>query len=156
MNMSRRQQAEVFTKILRETFAERLLSVVLFGSVARDDARVDSDIDLLVVIKGLPVGRFARRDLLEPVFEKALVMGCNVPINEHLKTPEEAERLTLMYYDFPTDAKLLYDHDGFFKRVIDRVSSHIQKSGAQKKKWGKFYYWDLKPGAKMDKTFEVI
>lgn len=154
--MAHLRQAEVFAKILRETFPDRLVSVVLFGSVSRGEARPDSDIDLLVVMKGLPAGRFARRELLEPVFEKAVSLGCELTINEHLKTPEEAGKLRLLYYDFPAHAKLLYDRDDFFRKIIDAVSSHIQKTGAQRKKWGKFYYWDLKPGAKMDETFEVL
>ena len=45
---------EKLTKLLQEEFQDRLVSVVLYGSVARGDNRKDSDIDLLLVIKGLP------------------------------------------------------------------------------------------------------
>lgn len=37
---------------LQETYGDRLRYVVLYGSRARGDARPDSDVDLLVVLKG--------------------------------------------------------------------------------------------------------
>lgn len=37
---------------LRRAFGSRLLEVVLYGSVARDDDAGDSDIDLLLVVRG--------------------------------------------------------------------------------------------------------
>lgn len=37
---------------LRELYGERLVKLVLFGSQARGDARPDSDIDVMVVLRG--------------------------------------------------------------------------------------------------------
>jgi len=39
---------------LKEEFGDNLVSVVLYGSVARGDYRPDSDIDLLLVLRGAP------------------------------------------------------------------------------------------------------
>src|SRR5262249_15689858 len=39
---------------LQERFASELVSVVLYGSYARDQADVGSDIDLMVVVQDLP------------------------------------------------------------------------------------------------------
>ena len=36
---------------LKELYGERLVRLVLFGSQARDDARPDSDIDIMLVLK---------------------------------------------------------------------------------------------------------
>jgi predicted nucleotidyltransferase len=36
---------------LQRVFMDKLVSVVLFGSVARGEARVDSDVDLLIVAR---------------------------------------------------------------------------------------------------------
>jgi len=41
-----------FREGLRQIYGERLARLVLFGSRARDNARPDSDIDLLVVLHG--------------------------------------------------------------------------------------------------------
>lgn len=44
--------------ILADTFKDRLRGVILYGSEARGDAELDSDIDLLVLLTG-PVDRWA-------------------------------------------------------------------------------------------------
>lgn len=51
-------------------------SLALFGSVARDEARPDSDVDLLVEFDGRPIGLFAiahMQEYLEGMFPGAKV-----------------------------------------------------------------------------------
>lgn len=49
-----------YVEALGRHFGERLVSVVLFGSRARGEARSESDIDMLIVVRGLPRNRFER------------------------------------------------------------------------------------------------
>ena len=49
---------------------DRLLSLVLFGSVARSQARPTSDIDLVVVVEGLPRRLADRRRPLLDAWER--------------------------------------------------------------------------------------
>jgi predicted nucleotidyltransferase len=44
----------------RATYGARLVACAGFGSVGRSTPRWGSDVDLLVVVRGLPRGRFAR------------------------------------------------------------------------------------------------
>lgn len=154
--MSFLQQAKRFSRLLQDQFGDSLVSVVLFGSVARSEEREDSDIDLLVILKGLPEGRYGRGIVLEPVFEKALNEGLADRFNCHLKTPEEAVRVTPFYLDFPSDARLLFDRDGFFAGVLELIARRIRESGAVRKKIGKYHYWDMKPGTRFDETVELL
>ncbi len=154
--LSARAQADKFTHLLKGHFGDKLVSVVLFGSVARGDATEESDIDLLAVIKGLPPGRYIRHQALDSIYKKFEAEGNLTTLNCHLKTPEEAQKIRILYLDFPQDAKILYDTNDFFKRVIERVAAKIKEMGAIRKKWGKFYYWDLKPGGSAEETFEIL
>ncbi len=43
-------------RVLQEQYGDRLVSVAVFGSVARGTQRADSDVDLLVVCDPLPTG----------------------------------------------------------------------------------------------------
>ena len=47
-----------------------VVSLVVYGSVARCEARADSDMDLLVVIENLPRSMFRRLELFEDAEER--------------------------------------------------------------------------------------
>ncbi|MHC5719371.1 MAG: nucleotidyltransferase domain-containing protein [Nostoc sp.] len=50
-----KELAEILQRLktcLREIYGDRLVKMVLFGSQARGEASTDSDIDVLVVLKG--------------------------------------------------------------------------------------------------------
>ncbi|MBI5303140.1 MAG: nucleotidyltransferase domain-containing protein [Chloroflexi bacterium] len=115
---------ERFAQRARATFGKDLVSIVLYGSVARGDFKSTSDIDLLVVFETLPPRRGERyvltRALEEEVAES--VPGNFGDAHWHgfsliRKTRAEAQRTSLYYLDLTTDAVLLYDRDQFFQNV---------------------------------------
>lgn len=58
-----------FISILKELLNGDLISIILFGSVARGTAKKASDIDLCLVIKNLPKSHFQRNKLLSPAID---------------------------------------------------------------------------------------
>lgn len=76
---------------------DRLVTLAVFGSVARDRFSPESDIDLLIVVRDLPRFRYRRvQEFIEGV-EKPLEeeirrlrkQGMNPELSPVLKTPEE-------------------------------------------------------------------
>jgi Nucleotidyltransferase domain. len=119
---------EKLTKLLQEEFQDKLISVVLYGSVARGDNRKDSDIDLLLVIKDLPKTITERVILFDKVERKLddYIMrlmddGYYITFSPVLKTPEEAMRFSPIYMDMTEDAIILYDKNGFFRKVLEKL-----------------------------------
>ena len=140
-----------YAEQLRVTLGDNLVSVVLFGSVARGEAGPNSDIDLLVVCETLPAGRFARLRVLEPadrVFEEELdrlqARGVRTRLSLVVKTRDEATRVVPLYLDLVEDARLLHDRDGFFAGVLERLRSALASHGAERRTLGRVRYWVLK------------
>ena len=127
----------------------RLVSIVLFGSVARGDAIETSDIDLLVVAEGFPRRLSARRQELLGWYAPVREAG-NLPLVEWnlvTKTPEEARVTSPLYLDMVEDGRLLFDRDGFFAAILERMRARMRELGSCRivlpdGTW----YWDLQPG----------
>lgn len=160
---------EKFEKLLAETlravqshYRERLVTLAVFGSVARRTQRPDSDIDLLLVCEKLPPGRMRRVKEFEKV-EKRLAPhllalnreGISTFLSATFKTPDEVKRGSLFYLDLVDDARLLYDRDDFFKNFLHGLRRRLSELGARRIWRGNSWYWDLKPDFKAGDVFEL-
>ncbi len=136
---------------LRDKFKDKLVSLVVYGSIARGDFRRDSDIDLLIIIEDLPKSKLKRQDLfmeveegLKKVIEEIELQGFIIDFSPILKTPEEARRFSPLYLDMVEDAIIVYDKDGFFKSILRRLEEKLRELGAKRIRIGKKWYWVLK------------
>jgi hypothetical protein len=144
--------ARRYAHLLHDRLGERLVTVALFGSVARHTADAHSDIDLFVVVRDLPPGAFRRREVVEPVreallpdLEKLWQEDVYADFVEVLRTPEEAQRFHFLYLDMAEEAVLLYDRDHFFADRLARVRERMEALGATRRQVGHVTYWDMKP-----------
>jgi len=156
------QLLEKLVKALLEKLGDNLVSVVIYGSVARGEARRDSDVDLLIIARNLPRSRFARQDLfieveekLEEDLERLKEEGYHVDFSPVLLTPEEAARTRPLYLDMVEDAVILYDESGFFAGVLARLRARLEELGAQRVRHGKRWYWVLKKDYKWGEVVEL-
>lgn len=157
-----RGAAERYAGLLRETLAGNLVSVVLFGSVARGEATADSDLDLVIVCEDLPEGRFSRLRLLEDAdrrFEDELLrlrsLGIRTRLARIVKTRGEAARVVPLYLDLVDDACLLYDRGDFFSSLLSRLRSLLATLGAERRVRGRVRYWVLKPDLAPGEVIEL-
>ena len=106
-------------QVIRDTMGESLLGVLLFGSVAREDYHVGSDIDLLIVVSSdLPLTRrlYARWD-------EQLVEDMHSPHFVHL--PATVEEAGSIWFEAAVDGIVLYDSDGRVSRFLSRIRRAI-------------------------------
>lgn len=157
-----RQLTKKYAEKLQLQLGNSLVTVALFGSVARSEATPFSDIDILLIIEGLPRGRFARMDLLkviddeiDPILETLRKEGIFSDICPILKTPEEAQKLSPLYLDMVEDAEIFYDRDNFFFHILKKLKDSLKRLGARRRRQGKCQYWELKPDYKPGEVFEI-
>lgn len=148
---------------IKSYYGERLISVVVFGSVGRETQTFESDLDVLIIGSGLPKGRMKRVGEFESVEEKIEPVlrslrkeeGINTYISAVIKTPEEAEKGSPLFLDMVEDAMILFDRDNFFAKILERLRKRLIELGAKRIWRGNAWYWDLKPDYKPGEIFEL-
>lgn len=136
---------------LLSALGDNLVSLIVYGSVARGQMRKDSDIDLLVIANGLPTSRFERirvfntvEDMLMEDLERLYKDGYAITLSPVIKTPEEAQKISALYLDIVEDGVIIYDKENFFEKILERLSRKLEKLGAERVWMGRKWYWRLK------------
>ncbi len=163
--MLREQFRKLEEKLLggiRAFYDERLISVVLFGSVGRDTPNFYSDVDILIIAKELPQGRIPRireferiEEQIAPLLDALRLEGIQTEISAILKSPEEAERGSPLFLDMVEDGRILFDRDGFFSELLSRLRDRLKALGSRRIWRGDAWHWVLKPDFKPGEVFEI-
>jgi predicted nucleotidyltransferase len=161
----RRKLAAELLELLRRRYGKNLVSVVIFGSVARGTAKPSSDLDVLVVCESFPKGMYDRMKELtkillglerKRIYKEMKAKGINTWVQFHPLRPEEARLHRPIYLDMVYDNIILLDRDGFMKQVLSSLKQKLRELGARRifLKDGS-WYWDLKPDLKHGEVLEI-
>lgn len=134
-----------FQEALEARFGTALVALAVFGSQVQGRERPESDLDLLLVIEGLPRRRLDRWSEIGPIAH-AVSDAFAETVSAILLTPEEARTVKPYYLGFQEGHRLLVDRDGFLRAVLDRLEARLRELGARRltDELGN-PYWDLKP-----------
>lgn len=160
---------EGFEKIVKELLSEiksfygdRLITVALFGSVARGTFRYDSDIDILIIAHGLPSGRIKRirefeaiEEKMDPLLKSYGTQGINTYLSPIIKDPEEVSIGSPLFLDMVEDAQILFDRDEFFTKKLKKLKERLNELGSKRIWKGDAWYWLLKPHYKPGEIIEL-
>ena len=135
-------------------YGKRLVSLVIFGSLARGKASPESDIDILIIAEGLHNRKMKRMDeFIDNVEDKLEDMSRY--LSPVIKTPEEASLGSPLFLDMVYDSLILYDKDGFFEKILERLRQRLDELGSKRVFRGNRWYWILKPDYKPGDVIEL-
>jgi hypothetical protein len=144
-----------YVDVLQRRFSDDLVSVVLFGSRARGDARPESGIDVLVVVRDLPQRRWDRYEGI-PARGREVSEEFGDAVTPILLTPEEAQHMKPYYLGMLSGHVLVRDEGGLFAGVLDRLRCRLDELGSRRYVDEDGYeYWDLKPDWKLGDVIEL-
>lgn len=143
--------SQAVVKKLREEFADHLVAVAMFGSVARGEADERSDLDLLVLLRAIPKSLERRYQVYKPIHDATIQTGrvrdiTVIDLDEEFIRNRDAE-VTPFMLNIASDATVLYDLEGELASFLERVRRLIEIAGLEryKTKDGK-YGWKPKDG----------
>lgn len=137
---------------LRGKFREHLVAVALFGSAARGESGPRSDLDFLVVLRGVPKTIERRYEVYKPIhsaitshYRQARDVTV-LDIDEEFIEDTDTE-VTSLILNVSSDAVILFDPSGKLATFLDSVRKLIEAAGLERyrTKDGK-YGWKPKSG----------
>lgn len=153
-----KENLTIFKQLLLERFEDNLISLILFGSVARGTAGKESDIDLLIILKDAPDVYYER---LEPVIDIELKLRESAsdaaPIFSCMILSEkEAMENRNIFLDMIDSSIILYDINNFFKNRLKELKNRLLQLGSKKVVLeDKTWYWNLKPDMAAGEVIEL-
>lgn len=106
-----------------------IVSLAIFGSTARRENNVDSDVDLLVVAEGIAEKRIQRiPDIVK--INRQLDLG--IPLDILLVSKDDCllnfRNHNPLYLDIALDAEIVYDDNKFLRDLIEETREYIDEN----------------------------
>lgn len=124
----------------RATYGDDLVALAVFGSYGRGTATASSDLDLLVVLRRRPGGRWACLESFRPV-----EAATDFDLSPVFRTPEDLAAGFPLMLELVEDAKILYDPSKVLTDALQHLRLRLQELGARRIPYKGAWYWDLKP-----------
>ena len=155
-----------FLTLVREEYKDEIIAVVLYGSVARGQAKPFSDLDLILVIEDppSPYEKSTKRFILKvedrlkdgEEFRSLVKSGFYPDLRPIILSRSEASTNRYIFLDLIEDAIILFDRNNFFKKRLEALKRLLKELGSEKEKFEDGgWYWILKPDLKFGEVFEL-
>ncbi len=138
---------------IKDYYGDRLVSLVIFGSYARKENRLNSDLDILIILK-TDKSRYKRIEEfveniempLEHLAQKLVDEGIFVDLSPIILSEEEARFFNPLYLDMVEHSFIIVDRDNFIKKILDRVRERMDNWKSYKEFVGNRWAWIIKKG----------
>jgi HEPN domain-containing protein/predicted nucleotidyltransferase len=116
----------IWGKLENLTWIE-ILSIAIFGSVARQEDNADSDIDLLVIAEGISKRRIDRiPDMVRIERELDLSHPIDVLLVSRDECRSNFRNHNPLYLDIAFDAEIIYDDTNFLRDLMEETREYVK------------------------------
>lgn len=156
-----RKCLDIVLRRILDYYGARLVSLVVFGSYARQEPRLDSDLDLLIVLGARSWSRLSERteefvtnverpcdEDLQQLYEE----GISMELSPLILARDEAQSFLPLYLDMVSDSLIIEDHEGFFEGVLEKVKRQMAQWGSERVNVGGHWLWEIRPGLKWNEV----
>jgi predicted nucleotidyltransferase len=138
MNVQLHKELAPLVEGLKYGLSQTLWGLVLFGSVARGEAKESSDLDLLLVADDLPEKFTARTRYLRGMLPSDL----RGTVSFIAKTRAEFEAGFPSYYlDLALDGIILYDREEYLRKKLAHIRELMQTAGLTRQRAEDGFSW---------------
>ncbi|GBC68338.1 hypothetical protein HRbin01_00017 [archaeon HR01] len=156
-------------QLVKDILGDRLVSAIIFGSLAAGRFNEESDIDLLFVVEDFGGKSMAARiEEIAPAFEKLRETSeyntwkketgkPTIPdINPIIYTKEEIKKHPPIMLDLVYDGEIIYDVGDFIKTELKLLERRLNELGARRiTNPDGTWYWILSPRIRRGEAIEI-
>lgn len=154
-----------FVEMLKKKYEKNLLSVILYGSIARGTWNLDSDIDLFLLFSNkIKEHEKLDKDVLKAIieFEKTVHIINNngiqiyTPIQELSLKLKDLDNFRTLFYDIGMDGIIIYDKDLIGTKFLEKIRVRIKEKGLERVFVGyNDFYWKRKENVKFGEIIDL-
>ena len=121
------------TERVRNLSGIKIISLAIFGSVARRENGADSDIDLLVVAEGIAKKRIERiPDMIRIKRELDLESPLDILLVSKDECQSNFRNHNPLYLDIAFDAEIVYDNTDFLENLMGETRKYVDSHGIRR------------------------
>lgn len=136
---------DVFKKEIDKKLGNKILSMIIFGSVSRGQAKGSSDIDIFTFFDDFKIKRSELNNILTSIilnlrktdeYIKLVDKKIYPEIYPFLISKSKANDYLWVFFDATKESKIIIDIDGFAKNLIKDIKNKIENLGGKRVKLG--------------------
>lgn len=128
------------------------MSLVIFGSYARKENKLSSDLDILIILIRTNRPRHERiREFVEEIemplehlIQGLIDEGIFVDLSPIIFSEEGAKYFNPIYLDMVKHSIIVFDESKFVGEILEKVREHMDKWGSYKEFVGNNWTWIIK------------
>ncbi|TXT58781.1 MAG: putative Nucleotidyltransferase domain protein [Promethearchaeota archaeon] len=135
-----RNYVSSFFQFLKDKLRGEILSVILYGSIARKNWKRESDVDLLLIVSNKFIEKYESSKISQltihfynEIFGSELYdMMKFHPLSILTLTKKQTKRFRTLFYDIAMDGIILYDPKNIGSKLIEKYKKRIKNKGLKR------------------------